>query len=218
MLFREASIQQRLVNLRAADDLGRWVDARLGPAADAVRARRTARCCACRARGRSRRRTHLRLIEVGRAVLKPDAPFAPVRPARAADRDGRARGAVPHAAAVADRDRERRRRALAQHRSSRRSTARTPGSCPIGRGDVHPWAIDAFRAKVQRLTAEIEASSDEFQVTAPTDALATAAGVVDAPPHAGCCCSAARAARCCSRSRSSPRPRCAATSTTRAGA
>ena len=29
----------RLVNLRAADDLGRWVDARLGPAADAVRAR-----------------------------------------------------------------------------------------------------------------------------------------------------------------------------------
>ncbi len=40
---------------------------------------------------------------------------------------------------------------------------------------MHPWAIDAFRAKVQRLTAEIEASSDEFQVTAPTDALATAA-------------------------------------------
>jgi len=25
MLFREASIQGRLVNLRAADDLGRWV-------------------------------------------------------------------------------------------------------------------------------------------------------------------------------------------------
>ncbi len=40
---------------------------------------------------------------------------------------------------------------------------------------MHPWAIDAFRNKVQRLTAEIEASSDEFQVTAPTDELATAA-------------------------------------------
>ncbi|MEA2663864.1 MAG: hypothetical protein QOI11_808, partial [Candidatus Eremiobacteraeota bacterium] len=26
MLFREASVQRRLVNLRAADDLGRWVD------------------------------------------------------------------------------------------------------------------------------------------------------------------------------------------------
>jgi hypothetical protein len=46
---------------------------------------------------------------------------------------------------------------------------------PIGPGDVHPWAIDAFRAKVQRLTAEIQASSDEFQVTAPTDTLAAAA-------------------------------------------
>ena len=46
---------------------------------------------------------------------------------------------------------------------------------PIRRGDVHPWEVDAFRSKVQRLTAEIEASSDEFQVTAPTDALATAA-------------------------------------------
>ena len=46
---------------------------------------------------------------------------------------------------------------------------------PIEGGDVHPWAIDAFRAKVQRLTAEIEASSDEFQVTAPTDELAAAA-------------------------------------------
>ena len=46
---------------------------------------------------------------------------------------------------------------------------------PIRAGDVHPWAIDAFRGKVQRLTAEIEASSDEFQVTAPTDQLATAA-------------------------------------------
>ena len=46
---------------------------------------------------------------------------------------------------------------------------------PIRGGDVHPWAIDAFRAQVQQLTAEIEASSDEFQVTAPTDELATAA-------------------------------------------
>ena len=47
---------------------------------------------------------------------------------------------------------------------------------PIKSGDVHPWAIDAFQSRVQRLTSQIEASSDGFQVTAPTDALTTAAG------------------------------------------
>ena len=46
---------------------------------------------------------------------------------------------------------------------------------PLGRGDVHPWDVNAFTGKVQRLTAEIESSSDEFQVIAPTDALVAAA-------------------------------------------
>ena len=55
MLFREASIQQRLVNLRAADDLGRYV--RLVSGRIPSRAgRRTARCFASRAPARSRRR------------------------------------------------------------------------------------------------------------------------------------------------------------------
>jgi len=40
---------------------------------------------------------------------------------------------------------------------------------------VHPWAVDAFALKVQRLSAQVGASSDGFQVTAPTDALAAAA-------------------------------------------
>src|SRR5207237_5040255 len=46
---------------------------------------------------------------------------------------------------------------------------------PIGRGDIHPWSIASFQTRVQRLTSEIEASSDGFQVTAPTDALTAAA-------------------------------------------
>src|SRR5213078_341914 len=41
--------------------------------------------------------------------------------------------------------------------------------------EVHPWAINAFERKVQRLTATLEAGSDQFQVTAPSDTLSTAA-------------------------------------------
>ena len=173
MLFREASIQGRLVNLRAADDLGRYVrllsgrlPRRLPPLAlrGAPAARQRADSLDERAaagRGRPRR------LEEGRAVRA-------VRPARAADRADRARGALPHAAAVADRDRKRRRGPLGRTPSSRRSTAPTAGSCRSEPGDVHPWAVGAFSNKVQRLTSEIDASSDAFDVSAPTDVLGAA--------------------------------------------
>ena len=146
MLFREASIQQRLVNLRAADDLERYVRlvsgrlpqrvppvalrgaAPAGQGADPVDAAPAAD------RGRPRG------AEARHAVRA-------VRPAGSADRDGRARRPVPHAAAVADRDRERRRRALRQHRARdvlplvRLVRARS-GPATSTRGTV-----DAFRSK-----------------------------------------------------------------------
>ena len=76
MLFREASIQQRLVNLRAADDLGRYVRLVSGRIPKPCR---SAHCEVLRLTGTGPipSTTHLRLIEVGRAVLSPDAPFAP---------------------------------------------------------------------------------------------------------------------------------------------
>ena len=55
MLFREASIQGRLVNLRAADDLGRFVRITSGRL-PRICVPRTARCCGSRAAGRFRRR------------------------------------------------------------------------------------------------------------------------------------------------------------------
>ena len=156
---------------------------------------------------------YLNLIEVGRAVLKPGDAVRAVRPARAADRDGRARRPLPHAAAVAGRDRERRRRALARRRSSRRSTAPTRWFLPIEGGDVHPWAVGAFAARVQRLTAQIEAQLGRLPGDGADRRARRPRRRRRAPRRGACCCSAAKAARCCSRSRSSPPPRCGATST-----
>ncbi|MGH3003549.1 MAG: hypothetical protein ACRDM1_12960, partial [Gaiellaceae bacterium] len=174
MLFREASIQGRLVNLRAADDLGRWV--RL------VSGRLPARCVPehcevlrLEGTGPIPSTPHLRLIEVGRAVLKPDAPFAPfVLPAPPTEQIARAvRYHTPQPSPVV----------IANGVSGLSATTelqtfyRSYGwFVPIGRGDVHPWAVDAFRAKVQRLSGAIDAISDQFQVTAPSDQLAAAAG------------------------------------------
>jgi hypothetical protein len=76
MLFREASVQRRLVNLRAADDLGRWVNLVSGrlPAVCVP-----SHCEVLRLEGRGPIPSTkvLRLIEVGRATLKPGTPFAP---------------------------------------------------------------------------------------------------------------------------------------------
>ena len=174
MLFREASIQGRLVNLRAADDLGRYVTLVSGRLPTVCV---PSHCEVLRLQGTGPipstpqlrpDRGRPRGAEAGRAVRA-------VRPAGAADRDGRAGRPLPHAAALADRDRERRRRALAQHRARDVLSLVRVVRPDRAAATCIPWAIDAFREKVQRLTAQIEASSDEFQVTAPTDELATAA-------------------------------------------
>ncbi|HVV59460.1 MAG TPA: FtsX-like permease family protein, partial [Gaiellaceae bacterium] len=173
MLFREASIQGRLVNIRAADDLGRYVDLVSGRLPAVCR---PSHCEVLRLEGKGPipSTPHLRLVEVGRATLKPDAPFAPfVLPA-------------PHTQEVAQ--------AVRYHTpqpspiviaNGVAGLARTPELetfyrsyawfVPIGRGDVHPWALGAFARKVQSVSAAIEARSDLLQVTAPTDELDTAA-------------------------------------------
>src|SRR5204862_3811774 len=45
---------------------------------------------------------------------------------------------------------------------------------PVGGGAVHPWAVDAFSRKAQRLAAQLEASDEGFVVTAPSEELTTA--------------------------------------------
>ena len=76
MLFREASIQGRLVNVRAANDVGRYVDI--------VSGRLPRRCVPSHCEvvrlqgaGPIPATKALNLIEVGRARVKPDAPIGP---------------------------------------------------------------------------------------------------------------------------------------------
>ncbi|HZO33633.1 MAG TPA: FtsX-like permease family protein, partial [Gaiellaceae bacterium] len=173
MLFRESSIQGRLVNPRAANDLGRYVRLLSGRLPKPCV---PSHCEVLRLQGTGPipSTPALRLIEVGRATFKPDAPMAPfVLPA-------------PHNIQVAQ--------AVRYHTPQPSPIVIANGIAglsstkeletfyrayawfvPVRGGDVHPWSIDDFAAKVQRISAQLEASPDSFEVTAPTDTLATAA-------------------------------------------
>jgi hypothetical protein len=174
MLFREASIQQRLVNLRAADDLGRWVKLVSGrlPAVCVP-----SHCEVLRLEGRGPipSTKALNLIEVGRAVLKPGTPFAPfVLPTPPTEMVAHAvRYHTPQPSPVVIANGVAGLSNTPELETFYRSYA---WFLPIKSGDVHPWEIGAFQSRVQRLSSEIEASSDGFEVTAPTDALTRAAG------------------------------------------
>jgi hypothetical protein len=174
MLFREASIQRRLVNLRAGDDLGRWVNLVSGRLPNVCV---PSHCEVLRLEGRGPIPSTkvLRLIEVGSATLKPGAPFAPfVLPAPPTEMVARAvRYHTPQPSPVVIANGVAGLSETPELETFYRSYA---WFLPIGSGDVHPWEIGAFQSRVQRLSAQIEASSDGFQVTAPTEALTAAAG------------------------------------------
>jgi hypothetical protein len=178
MLFREASVQGRLVNLRAADDLAGQVSLVSGRLPSVCR---PSHCEVLRLEGKGPipSTKHLRLIEVGHAVLKPDSPVAPfvlpTPPTEMVARAVRYHTPQPSPVVIANGV------AGLSHTPELETFYRSYGwFLPIGKGDVHPWSIDAFSRQVQRLTAEVESSSDEFQVTAPTDALATASSASNA--------------------------------------
>ena len=180
MLFREASVQGRLVNLRAADDLGRFVRITSG------RLPRDLRPAALR--GAAARRPRADSVDAGAAADRGRPRVTParradraVRAADAADRAGRPRRPLPHAAAVSGRDRKRRPGALAQRASYRPSIAPMRWVVDVRGADVHPWSIGEFGRKVQRLSAQVESNAaGEFQVTAPTVQLAAATSASDA--------------------------------------
>ena len=174
MPFREASIQRRLVYVRAADDLGRWVTL--------VSGKLPARCVPSHCEvlrlqgaGPIPSTKALNLIEVGRATVKPGAPIGPfVLPAPPTEMVARAvRYHTPQPSPIVIANGV----AGLSHNKELETFYRSYAwFLPIERGDIHPWAIDAFQHRVQRLTSDIEASSDGFEVSAPTDELTTAAG------------------------------------------
>jgi hypothetical protein len=173
MLFREASIQGRLVNVRAADDLNAWVTLDSGRLPKPCV---PSHCEVLRIKGTGPipATKDLNLIEVGRATIKPDAPFAqfvlPTPPTEQVARAVRYHTPQPSPTVIANGV------AAISKTPELETFYRAYGwFLPVGHGEVHPWAIDAFEQKVQRLTAALEAGSDQFQVTAPNDTLAAAA-------------------------------------------
>jgi FtsX-like permease family protein len=176
MLFREASIQGRLVNLRAADDLGRYVDVVSGRLPrDCV----PSHCEVLRLAGTGPipSTKYLRLIEVGRATLKPDAPFGYyVLPAPQTQQVARAinyHTPQPSPLVIAN----------GVDGLSRTKELETFGRSygwfvPVAH-TVHPWATASFQQNVQQLSASIEAHSDQLQVFAPTSQVAAAAASSD---------------------------------------
>ena len=172
MLFREASIQGRLVNLRAANNLGRYVRLLSGRLPKVCV---PSHCEVLRLKGAGPipSTSVLRLIEVGRAVLRRDAPFAAfLLPAPRTEEIAQAiRYHTPQPSPIVIANGV---DGLSQTKELETFYRSYAWFTPIAAGDVHPWAIDSFARKVQQLTAQVEARSDIFQVTAPTEALAAA--------------------------------------------
>ena len=172
MLFRESSIQGRLVNLRAADDLGRYVRLISGrlPATCVP-----AHCEVLRLKGPGPipSTPALRLVVVGRAALKPDAPIAPfVLPAPPTVMIAQAvRYHTPQPSPVVIADGIAGLSRTKELETFYRSYA---WFVPVRSGDIHPWSVGAFSARVQRIAAQLEASPDEFDVAAPIETLTAA--------------------------------------------
>jgi hypothetical protein len=175
MLFREASIQGRLVNLRAADDLARWVHLSSG------RLPRTCvpqHCEVLRIQGRGPipSTPYLRLVEVGTATIPAGTPFrAFVEPATENANSMVARAVVYHTPQPSPVVLAEGVDGLSRTRELETFFRSYAWFVTIRKGDVHPWAIGDFRRTLARVSADIGAQSDQFQVTAPVDELAAAA-------------------------------------------
>jgi hypothetical protein len=170
MLFREASIQGRLVNVRAADDLNSYVNLVSGRLPTVCV---PTHCEVLRLEGAGPipATKNLNLIEVGRATLKPDAPFAgfvlPAPPTEMVARAVRYHTPQPSPVVIANGV------AALSRTPELESFYRAYGwFLPIENGEVHPWSVGGFQHDVDRLTATL--GSGQFQVTAPTDTVTAA--------------------------------------------
>jgi hypothetical protein len=169
MLYREASVGGRFINLRGAVGLGRYVHLESGrlpkPCTPSY-------CEVLRLQGTGPipSKPTIRLVEVGRATLDPDAPFGPfIQPATTGIVSAAVQYHRPQPSPVV----------LAEGVDG---LSRTPELSsffrsyawflPVRPGDVHPWSVASYTKQVDDIRAELTARSDSFEVTAPTDELA----------------------------------------------
>ncbi len=171
MLYREASVGGRFVNLRGAVDLGRYVHLESGRLPKPC----TPRYCEVlriQGAGPIPSKPTIRLVQVGRATLDPNAPFASfIQPATTGIVSAAVQYHRPQPSPVV----------LAEGVDG---VSRTPELAsffrsyawflPVRPGDVHPWSVGTYTKQVDDARAELTAKSDSFEVTAPTDELAAA--------------------------------------------
>jgi len=171
MLYRESQIDGRLVNLRAANDVSRFVRLRSG------RLPRTcvpSHCEVLRLEGKGPvpSKSTLRLIEVGEATLLRSAPFAQwIQPVQTEQVARAVRYHTPQPSPVMLADGVDGLSRTSELASFFRSYA---WFVPVQPGDVHPWSVGAYARSIEQLRSELGARSDAFQVTGPTDALTAA--------------------------------------------
>jgi Na+-transporting methylmalonyl-CoA/oxaloacetate decarboxylase gamma subunit len=179
MLFREASIQGRLVNLRAADDLDNYVTLLSGRLPKVCI---PTHCEVLRLAGVGPvpSTKYLRLIEVGRAKLKPGTPFAPfVLPAPQTQQVARAvnyHTPQPSPVLIAN-------GVAGLTRTKELETFGRAYAWSVSLQNIHPWRVTSFSRAVQQLTATVDANSDQFGVTAPDQDLDTAVATARSAGH-----------------------------------
>ena len=169
MLYRESQIDGRLVNLRAANDLGRFVRLRSGRLPKPCV---PSHCEVVRLEGAGPvpSKPTLRLIQVGRGTLLRSAPFAPwIQPVQTEQVARAVRYHAPQPSPVLLAEGVEGLSRTSELASFFRSYA---WFVPVQPGDVHPWSVGAYARSIEQVRSELGARSDAFQVTGPTDALA----------------------------------------------
>lgn len=179
MLFNETSIDGRTVDLRAVDGLRRYVKLLSGRW---PRPCVPSHCEVLRVDGSGPLPStpRLRLVQVGRATLPASAPFRDYLGRPPADTSVLQAAIAYHTPGLAP-------LVLADGVDG---LSRTPELStfyrsyawfsPVPPGSIHPWDVDAFRARIDRLRSDVGTGEGllgptAFEVTAPTDELDAAA-------------------------------------------
>jgi hypothetical protein len=172
LVYRQTQVGGALVDLGAADDLGRWVRLRSGRLPGPCRPERC-EVVQIAGRGRIPDVPGLRLVRVGEATLA---------------------SAVPFGAFVAREEASPRGRALQYHTAPSPPFLLAEGVdqlsaapplegvyrsygwvVPVDSAGVHPWTVDDFAGRVTRARSELEAAAPSFDLVAPVSQLEEAA-------------------------------------------
>ena len=175
MLYREANVDGRLVDIRAVDGLGKWVRVTSGRLPRPCAATR----CEVLEIGGSLPVPHtagLPLVVVGRGIVSRSAPFAqyisrPVTPGTSLNYHTPQTPPLVIADGVD----------VLSHAPELETFYRSYAwMLPLAPGSVHPWTVSRLTNEIQQTRSRIETSSTLFQVDGPIQQLQAAAATARA--------------------------------------